>query len=122
MSRGRFYNPQFDLFLPTIVDLKFRDQKEHFVGYPYVLSMLYRLAGYTPDFASAFNVFAASFGCVLIFLVAMAATESAILAVASSLVFAITPVFAVYGLETSAEPASNACIILVIWFVIVQMG
>jgi hypothetical protein len=24
MSRGRFYNPQFDLFLPTIVDLKFR--------------------------------------------------------------------------------------------------
>ena len=28
MSRGRFYNPQFDLFLPTIVDLKFRDQKD----------------------------------------------------------------------------------------------
>lgn len=28
MSRARFYNPQFDLFLPTIVDLKFRDQKD----------------------------------------------------------------------------------------------
>jgi plasmid replication initiation protein len=28
MTRGRFYNPQFDLFLPTIVDLKFRDQKD----------------------------------------------------------------------------------------------
>jgi len=28
MSRGRFYNPQFDLFLPTIVDLRFRDQKD----------------------------------------------------------------------------------------------
>ena len=29
MSRaGRFYNPQFDLFLPSIVDLKFRDQKD----------------------------------------------------------------------------------------------
>ncbi len=28
MIRGRFYNPQFDLFLPTIVDLKFRDQKD----------------------------------------------------------------------------------------------
>jgi plasmid replication initiation protein len=28
MSRSRFYNPQFDLFLPTIVDLKFRDQKD----------------------------------------------------------------------------------------------
>ena len=28
MSRARFYNPQFDLFLPTIVDLKFRDQRD----------------------------------------------------------------------------------------------
>ena len=28
MSRGRFYNPQFDLFLPTIVDFKFRYQKD----------------------------------------------------------------------------------------------
>jgi plasmid replication initiation protein len=28
MTRGRFYNPQFDLFLPTIVDLRFRDQKD----------------------------------------------------------------------------------------------
>jgi plasmid replication initiation protein len=28
MSNRRFYNPQFDLFLPAIVDLKFRDQKD----------------------------------------------------------------------------------------------
>jgi len=28
MTRARFYNPQFDLFLPSIVDLKFRDQKD----------------------------------------------------------------------------------------------
>ena len=28
MKGSRFYNPQFDLFLPTIVDLKFRDQKD----------------------------------------------------------------------------------------------
>jgi plasmid replication initiation protein len=28
VSRARFYNPQFDLFLPTIVDLRFRDQKD----------------------------------------------------------------------------------------------
>jgi hypothetical protein len=89
---------------------------EHFVGYSYVLSILDQFARYTPNLASAFNVFAASFGCILIFLVAMAATESAIVAGASSLIFATTPVFAVYGLETSAEPTSNACMILVIWF------
>jgi plasmid replication initiation protein len=28
MSRTRFYNPQFDLFLPSIVDLRLRDQKD----------------------------------------------------------------------------------------------
>ena len=28
MNKPRFYNPQFDLFLPTIVDLRFRDQKD----------------------------------------------------------------------------------------------
>jgi hypothetical protein len=28
MRASRFYNPQFDLFLPTIVDLKFRYQKD----------------------------------------------------------------------------------------------
>lgn len=28
MRVRRFYNPQFDLFLPTIVDLRFRDQKD----------------------------------------------------------------------------------------------
>jgi plasmid replication initiation protein len=28
MSKARFYNPQFDLFLPTIVDLRLRDQKD----------------------------------------------------------------------------------------------
>jgi hypothetical protein len=28
MSPRRFYNPQLDLFLPNIVDLRFRDQKD----------------------------------------------------------------------------------------------
>ena len=28
MTPRRFYNPQFDLFLPNIVDLRFRDQKD----------------------------------------------------------------------------------------------
>jgi len=31
----------------------------------------------------------------------------------AALIFAITPVFAVWGLETSAEPFSNGCITLI---------
>ena len=38
------------------------------------------------------------------------------MALCSALVFAVLPVFAVYGLETSAEPALNWCICTVLWF------
>jgi hypothetical protein len=34
----------------------------------------------------------------------------------AAFIFAITPVFAVWGLETSAEPISNGCMTLVLWF------
>ena len=35
MSRARFYNPQFDLFLPTIVDLKFRRSEKDTMERPF---------------------------------------------------------------------------------------
>jgi hypothetical protein len=89
---------------------------EHFIGYPYAVSLFSWVFGYTPDIASLVNVFAACLADILIFCVALLATNNVTMAGAAALVFAITPVFAVYGLETSAEPASNLCISLLIWF------
>jgi hypothetical protein len=89
---------------------------EHFIGYPYVISLFSKMAGYTPDIGSIVNIVAAGLANVLIFCIALLATNSVTTAGAAALVFAITPVFAVYGLETSAEPASNVCISLVLWF------
>jgi hypothetical protein len=89
--------------------------REHFIGYPYTVSLLSRLIGYRPDVGSIENVVAACMTGVLIFFIALLATSDVMTAGAAAIVFAITPVFAVYGLETSAEPASNACLSLVIW-------
>jgi hypothetical protein len=89
---------------------------EHFIGYPYVLALFSRVAGYEPDIGSAVNIIAACVANVLIFFIAVLATHNVTAGGAAALVFAITPVFAVYGLETSAEPASNICICLVTWF------
>ena len=89
--------------------------REHFVGYPYAVSLLTRLIGYRPDVGSIANVVAACMTDILIFFIALLATSDVMTAGAAAAIYAITPVFAVYGLETSAEPASNACLSLVIW-------
>jgi hypothetical protein len=89
---------------------------EHFIGYPYAISQFSWLVGYSPNVASIENVAAACLTDVLIFLIALLVTGDVITASAAAIIYAITPVFAVYGLETSAEPASNACLSVVIWF------
>jgi hypothetical protein len=88
---------------------------EHFIGYPYTVSLFSRLIGYTPDVASIENVLAACLTDILIFLIAFLATSDVTTASVAAIAYAITPVFAVYGLETSAEPVSNACISLIVW-------
>ncbi|MGC2605463.1 MAG: glycosyltransferase family 39 protein [Silvibacterium sp.] len=88
---------------------------EHLIGYPYALSIFFRIFGYTPSSGSLFNLAISCITTLLIFLVALSITDDPHVASLAGLVFAITPVFAVYGLETSAEPFSNLLIILVVW-------
>jgi hypothetical protein len=89
---------------------------EHFIGYPYIIAVFSDIAGYSPAIGSLVNLLAACVSGVTIFGIVLLATENVTMGRAAAVVFAITPVFAVYGLETSAEPASNLCVTLVIWF------
>lgn len=89
---------------------------EHLIGYPYAISLFSKVLGYTPDVGFVVNLIAACVACVLVFCIALLVTDNTIAAIAAALVLATTPVFAVYGLETSAEPFSNVCISLAIWF------
>jgi hypothetical protein len=89
---------------------------EHLIGYPYFLSVLSTMYGYQPSIGSIANIICACFADVLIFLLCMVIARNVIAAGCAALIFSITPVFAVWGLETSAEPASNGCMSLVLWF------
>ncbi len=83
---------------------------EHLIGYPYVISIVSRLLGYSPSVGSFINLLASCITGLLVFCIALLISDDPNVASLSGAIFAITPVFAVYGLETSAEPFSNACI------------
>jgi hypothetical protein len=89
---------------------------EHLIGYPYVIGLASRIFGYTPAVGSLINFFSALIAVVLIFMLALTIAEDPLIALLSGLIFAVVPVFAVYGLETSAEPFSCCCMLLALWF------
>ncbi|MGB8478020.1 MAG: hypothetical protein WCE63_04160 [Acidobacteriaceae bacterium] len=95
---------------------QYENYPEHLIGYPYILSALSNIFGYQPSIGSIANVACACFADIFIFLVCMMITDDVIAAGSAVLIFAITPVFAVWGLETSAEPISNGCMSLILWF------
>ena len=88
---------------------------EHLIGYPYILSVLFKVFGYHSSVGSIANVVCACLSDILIFLLCIVIAGDAIPACSAAVVFAITPIFAVWGLETSAEPIANGCISLVLW-------
>jgi hypothetical protein len=88
---------------------------EHLIGYPYVISEFSRALGYTPSVGSFINLLAACVTSLLVFSIALLISADLNIASLAGIIFAITPVFAVYGLETSAEPFSNVCVTLVVW-------
>ena len=89
---------------------------EHLIGYPYVIGLVVSLFGYTPAVGSIVNLGVSAFSAGLVFMLALVITEDSLVALLSGLLFAVVPVFAVYGLETSAEPFSCWCILLALWF------
>lgn len=88
---------------------------EHLIGYPYVISIVSRVLGYSPSVGSFINLLASCITGLLVFCIALLISDDPNVASLGGAIFAITPVFAVYGLETSAEPFSNVCIALVVW-------
>ena len=87
---------------------------EHLIGYPYALSVAIKVFGYTPNIGSWFNLVCAIVSCVLVFSIARRLTGESDSGLRAAAIFALVPVFAVNGLETSAEPFSSLWLLLVI--------
>lgn len=89
---------------------------EHLIGYPYLIAVASWIFGYSPSIGSIVNVFVSVGVTFLTLCIVLNLTGDALAALLAGLVFAVTPVFAVYGLETSAEPLSNLCMTAALWY------
>jgi hypothetical protein len=83
----------------------------HYIGYPFLIALTSRLLGFNPMIGSYLSLSASLIAVVLIFLVGELIDPGGFVGLAGSLVFCLTPVFAVQGVGTYAEPVSNALVV-----------
>ena len=72
----------------------------HYIGYPFLIALTSRLLGFNPMIGSYLSLSASLIAVVLIFLVGELIDPGGFVGLAGSLVFCLTPVFAVQGVGT----------------------
>jgi hypothetical protein len=83
----------------------------HYIGYPYIISAIARITEYRPTISNELSVAAACISVLLILAIAGSIKRyDHMLPIAAGLVFAATPVFAVNGVGSYAEPVSGCCV------------
>ena len=83
----------------------------HFVGYPFLIAIVSRVLGYRPAVASYLSLTASMMTVVFVFLFGRL-IDGDIAGLAGSVIFGLTPVFAVQGVGTYAEPVSNMLVVV----------
>ena len=76
-----------------------------------MIAVVAKVFGYTPSTASAISVAASLIAVISVFLVGKLLDPSGISGVAGAMIFSVTPIFAVQGGSTYAEPVSNMLVV-----------
>lgn len=84
----------------------------HFIGYPFMIAIASRFLGYSPVIGSYLSLLSSLLAVVFIFLVCEFIDPNSITGPAGAMVFCVTPVFAVLGVGTYAEPVSDTLVIM----------
>jgi hypothetical protein len=84
----------------------------HYIGYPFIIAAASRLVGYRPTIGSYISLIASAISAVLVFFIGKAIDVNGITGAASAVIFCITPIFAVYGAGTFAEPVSGSLVLM----------
>ena len=82
----------------------------HYIGYPSILRLASRWFRDTPALSNWVNLLASCAATVAVFLMCTLLSNEWLLATVACVVFASTPIFAIYGLASFSEPVSNACV------------
>jgi len=84
----------------------------HYIGYPFIIAVASRLVGYSPAIGVYLSLLASLSEVVLVFLACEMIEPGGIAGLVGSLIFALTPVFAVNGVGAYAEPVSSALVVM----------
>lgn len=84
----------------------------HFVGYPFIIATVSSFVGFDPSIGSYISLSASFISVVCIFLAGTLMDTRGFVGTAGSLVYCLTPVFAVHGVGTYAEPVSGALVVI----------
>jgi hypothetical protein len=87
----------------------------HYIGYTSVLRLASRWLGDTPATSNWVNLLASCVAVLTVFLICGLIGSERLTAVAACLMFASTPVFAIYGMASFSEPLSNACLAIALY-------
>lgn len=88
----------------------FETYSGHYIGWPAIIRIAIDTVGYSPELPLYLNILGSCASGVFIFLICCLALNDPSVGTAAAFVFATTPVFAVNGIATYAEPISNTCI------------
>ena len=88
----------------------FETYSGHYIGWPAIIRIAIDAVGYSPELPVYLNILGSCTSAAFTFLICCLAFDDVRIATASAFVFATTPVFAVNGIATYAEPISNTCI------------
>jgi hypothetical protein len=84
----------------------------HYVGYPFMIAAASRLVGYSPTIGNYISLIASVISAVLVFFIGKAIDFGGITGAAGSVIFCVTPILAVYGVGTFAEPVSGSLVLM----------
>jgi hypothetical protein len=84
----------------------------HYIGYPFIIAVASRLIGYSPAIGIYLSFVAALSEVVLVFLACEMIEPGGIAGLVGSLIFTLTPVFAVNGVGAYSEPVSSSLVVL----------
>ncbi len=84
----------------------------HVIGYPYIVSLAYLIAGYHPNIANYLSLGFSVFAVILLFIVAQLILNNKTFSTISCIVFISVPAFNVFSSTSLSEPTSNLYITL----------
>jgi hypothetical protein len=94
----------------------FQGSSGHYIGLPAIIRIAIRCLGYTPDISNYLAIAASCLSTVVLFLLCQLLAGGVVSSAAASFLFASTPLFAIFGLASSAEPMSSACIAVALFY------